>query len=229
MSARIATGVSPRTRAMLAWAACLGAVTAESLAAREATTLASARGRLAAAVGAGTMEAWPLLRGHPALHTVTRAGLRAAAADGLAPARVSPGGALHAIACAQAAVSLEAAFPGAAVLGEPAVRRRESALGRPLALVRVPRSPSSVTRAHRPDLLVVEHGGEEAAPLAVEVELTVKAPERLAAICLGWARSREVGGVLYLAAPATAPAVERAIAASSAGERVLVVALDALG
>jgi hypothetical protein len=62
----------------------------------------------------------------------------------------------------------------------------------------------------------------------VEVELAVKAPRRLAAICRAWARCREVAGVLYLAAPAAERALTRAIVDGDASPRVLVVPLDAL-
>ena len=54
-------------------------------------------------------------------------------------------------------------------------------------------------------------------PVAIEVELTVKAPERLRAIVRGWARSRVVAGVVYYAAPAAMRAVERAIDAELRG------------
>jgi hypothetical protein len=62
--------------------------------------------------------------------------------------------------------------------------------------------------------------------VAIEVELTVKAPERLRAIVRGWARSRAVGGVVYYAAPQARHALERAIERELAAERVAVVPLD---
>jgi ribosome biogenesis protein Nip4 len=63
----------------------------------------------------------------------------------------------------------------------------------------------------------------------VEVELTVKAPRRLLEICRAWARCRCVAGVIYLAPPEVARALGRAIEKAQAHERVVVVALDALG
>lgn len=230
-AARSAPTPEPR-RALLRWAAGLGAVTAEAVAARECASLPSARGRLAAAEREGTMRAWRPLRDRPTLYTVTRAGLRAAGAAGLAPARVSPGSALHAIACARAAASLAGAFPALSVLGEPELRRRERELGRPLAVVRGGAPGAMPRRRHRPDLLLLDGRGGSAAgasAVAVEVELTVKAPERLAAICLAWARSREVAGAVYLASPEALAAVQRAVAAAGAGGRIAAVALDALG
>jgi hypothetical protein len=81
---------------------------------------------------------------------------------------------------------------------------------------------------HRPDLVLWPHDPAGGLPVAVEVELTVKAPERLATICRAWARARCVTGVLYLAAPQTERAVQRAIEKAHAHERVVVVSLDAL-
>ncbi len=63
-------------------------------------------------------------------------------------------------------------------------------------------------------------------PVAVEVELTVKAPRRLTGICRAWARSRCVAGVLYLAATEVERAVQRAIEQAHAHEQVVVVPLE---
>jgi hypothetical protein len=81
---------------------------------------------------------------------------------------------------------------------------------------------------HRPDLVLWPTGTAEELPVAVEVELTVKAPRRLAEICRAWARCRRVAGALYLAAPGVEHALERAIERSRGGERVIVVPLDSL-
>lgn len=68
----------------------------------------------------------------------------------------------------------------------------------------------------------------EPLPVAVEVELTVKGPERLTGICLAWARCRTVAGVLYLAPPEVQRALQRAIARAQAQEQIVVLGLDAL-
>ncbi len=65
-------------------------------------------------------------------------------------------------------------------------------------------------------------------PVAVEIELTVKAPRRLEAICRAWARSREVAGVLYLAPADVERALRRAIDKAQAAERIVILPLDAL-
>ena len=65
--------------------------------------------------------------------------------------------------------------------------------------------------------------------MAVEVELSVKAPRRLSVICRGYARARHIERVYYLAAPAAARAVARAVGNVRAQERVMVLALEDIG
>jgi hypothetical protein len=91
-----------------------------------------------------------------------------------------------------------------------------------------PIGPRFGQQRHCPDLVLwpLDPGG--GLPVAVEVELTVKAPERLAEICQAWARARQVAGVLYLAAPAAERALLRAIDRARAHDRVVVVPLRAL-
>ncbi|HTZ87828.1 MAG TPA: hypothetical protein VMB05_14270, partial [Solirubrobacteraceae bacterium] len=84
-----------------------------------------------------------------------------------------------------------------------------------------------VQQLHRPDMAILAPSGERKRPVAVEVELTVKAPRRLAAICRAWARSRHVDGVLYLAPPDVERALLRAILAVRASDRVAVIPLEA--
>ena len=63
----------------------------------------------------------------------------------------------------------------------------------------------------------------EAGTIAVEVELTAKAPRRLEAIMRAWRRSPWVSEVRYYCEPGkTRRAVERAIQATRSGERVQV-------
>lgn len=62
--------------------------------------------------------------------------------------------------------------------------------------------------------------------LAIEVELSIKAPRRLQTICRGYARARHVGHVYYLATPPAARAVSRAVAEVRAENRITVLALD---
>jgi hypothetical protein len=209
---------------MLRWTAGLGAVDAPGLAAREQISGRSARGRLAAAERRGELKVWRLLQGEAPLYTVTTAGLRHAGVSGLSPGRVSAGGARHAAACCGVAAWLALCFPDHRLLGEPAIRRFERELGRPLAGSGGMAWAAGAGASHRPDLLALPGEG---LPIAVEVELTVKSPQRLAGICRAWARSREVEGVLYLAAEEVLAPLARAIETARAAERIVVLPIGA--
>jgi hypothetical protein len=211
---------------LLSWTAGLGAITAEALALREGRTVASARATLAAAVRAGQLERHSPLAGEPSLYTVTRCGLRAVSLRELGPARVGPASARHMTVCAEAAALLERRYADCAVVGERALRELERRAGKPLASVELGYAGASTV--HRPDMLLLPPSFERGLPVAVEVELTVKAPQRLARICRAWARSRHLEGVLYLAPPDVERAVLRAVEAARAGERVLVLPFDAI-
>jgi hypothetical protein len=75
---------------------------------------------------------------------------------------------------------------------------------------------------HRPDLALLSPQGRV---VAIEVELAVKVPTRLASICSGWTRARHVDAVYYLATPAAARAVGRAAKKVRAEERVKILPL----
>jgi hypothetical protein len=214
--------------AILQWTARIGAVTAEALGYRHGISVASARGRLRAAERAGLLIRRRPLLGQPALYTVTRAGLRASGLPGLDPCRVSAANALHAIACAGAAAALERCYADHRVIGERELRAAERQMGAPLASARMDYGAHGGPLLHRPDLVLWPREDDAGLPVPVEVELTVKAPRRLAHICRAWARCRGVAGVLYLAAPEVEPALSRAVEKADASERVVVVPLDAL-
>jgi len=214
---------------LLRWTAGIGAVTSESLALRRRASVASARALLAAAVRAKQMARHRPLAERPALYTITRAGLRAAELEGMEPRRVSPASAQHMIACAHVAAALERRYPEHLVIGEQELRKREREGGAPVASVVLRRVGEHGPLMHRPDLVLLPRSGPPLRPIAVEVELTVKAPRRLAEICRAWSRSRHVEGVLYLALPAVERALDRAIGAAQARECVVVAPLDSLG
>jgi hypothetical protein len=213
---------------ILRWAAGLGAVTAESLAVHLQVGVGSARARLLAAERNGLLARHRPLAGRPALYTVTRAGLRAVAARGLEPARVSAAGAGHLIECARIAATLEHRYPDHRVAGERELRRDEREQERVLASAEIGVDRHGRVLRHRPDLVLWPRDPRAGAPVAIEVELTVKAPERLAHICRAWARARCVAGVVYLTAPVVEPALQRALDRVHANERVVVLHLDAL-
>jgi hypothetical protein len=212
---------------LIRWVAGLGAVTAESLAMRLGVGVGSARARLLAAERDGLLTRRRPLADRPALYTVTRSGLRVAAVRGLDPARVSATGALHMVECARCAAALERCYPDRRVLGERELRREEREQGRTLASAELGGEGRGQRPRHRPDLVLWPCDPHEL-PVAVEVELTSKAPRRLAAICRAWARARCVEGVLYLAPDDVEQAVLRAIESAQAHERVVVLPLDAL-
>jgi hypothetical protein len=213
---------------IVSWAAGLGAVTAEALSARLDIGVDCARAQLQAATRMGLLEKHRPLADRPTLYGVTRAGLRAVAARGLAPCRVSAAGALHLIECARVAAVLGRCYPEHRVAGERELRRDERGQREPLASAELGPGPRGTPLRHRPDLVLWPLHRPGGRPLAVEVELTVKAPERLLGICRAWARARCVQGVVYLAAPGAERALLRAVERAHAGERVVVVPLAAL-
>jgi hypothetical protein len=213
---------------MLQWTVRMGAITAESLAHREGVTLASSRAKLSHARRDGLIVAQRPLTGLPTLYTATAAGVRVAGVRGLDPCRVSATGAQHLVACAHVAAALERGYPEHLVSGERELRRRERASGAPIASAVLSRTSDRGRQLHRPDLVIWPAAEARGRPLAVEVELTIKAPRRLAEICRAWARSRHVDGALYIAPAEVRRALDRAIVAAQAGERIAVVALETL-
>jgi len=218
--------------AILDWIARIGAAAAADVADRFDLSPASARARLQAAQRAGTIEAIRLLHGQPALYVATSAGLRCVGRADLRIARISPGGFVHLREVARTAVALEQACPDLVVVGERELRSWESEAGCPLASADVGRGPDGSPARHRPDLVLwpadqVGKPGPQA--VAIEVELTVKAPRRLGLIVRAWARTRLVGAVVYYATPPVLRAVRRAVDDQQAGEIVHVLPLDQVG
>ncbi len=221
---------SPERVAIMQWTARMGAVTAEALADRLGVTIASARGRLQTLERAGWLSRTRPLTEQQALYTLTRAGIRMCGLRGLDPCRVSASNAHHLIVCAWVAAAMERCYPDHLVLGERELRRDERECRVPLASARLGVAPDGGPLLHRPDLVLWPEGSEDgdALPVAVEVELTIKAPQRLMDICRAWARCRVVAGVLYIAPPEVERALERAIDRAQAHEQIVVVGLDAL-
>jgi hypothetical protein len=213
--------------AMLRWTAGLGAVTAEALAEIDGCSVASARARLGASEGLGLLSRSRPLRDQPSLYAITRAGLRACGMRGFDPPRLGAANAAHSIACAAAAARLSLRYPGHRVVGEPELRLEERQRQSPPTSARLGIGPAGQPLLHRPDLVLWPPLAAGGLPVAIEVELTVKAPQRLLTICRAWARCRAVAGVLYLASPEVERPLRRAIDRAQAAERVVVVPLDA--
>lgn len=227
---RSSTPSSPEQLELLRWTVRLGAVTAEAFAAHGGWTLASARARLHAAERRGLLRSRRLLAGRPVLHTATRSGIRASGLHGFDACRISVAGAPHAIECARVAAALEQAYPDHYVMGERELRRDEREAATQLASALLGRGPGGAPLLHRPDLVLWPQNAsaDERLPVAVEVELTIKAPRRLLEICRAWGRSRCVAGTLYLVAPDVQRPLERAIAQAQAAGRIAAVPLAAL-
>jgi hypothetical protein len=226
--ARKAQTPSPERVAILQWTTRIGAVSAEALAHLQGTSVPSARARLAGAVRERLLTYERLLVDRPGLYTPTRAGFRASGVAGLGPSRVTFATAQHTLACVHAAAALERRYPEASLMGERELRREERERGRPLASATLNGACAAGSLLHRPDLVLWPSPPGSARPVAVEVELTSKAPRRLTEICRAWARSRDVDGVLYLALPAVEQALKRAIDSAQAAERIVVIPLDSL-
>jgi hypothetical protein len=207
---------------IVGWIGRVGAAGAEHVMGRFGMGRSWAYARLGSMVAGGLLEKQTLLYRRPGLYVATAEGLRWRGLRRLGVFKLSPGGFEHAERVAEAAVALHRAFPGWRVLSEREIRVEEADGGELLASARVGELPGGRPALHRPDLALISPQGRV---LAVEVELSVKARRRLAAICRGWARARHVGHVYYLATTQPARAVSRAIAETRAEDRVTVLAL----
>jgi hypothetical protein len=213
----------PAAAAIHDWLARIGAASVVELSLACELTERVAVARLKRSEQAGLTRSARLLHGEPALHALTGRGLRAAGRAELEPITFSAAGFAHTLALARVAVALERA--GARVSGERELRAFERLEGRALASAQVGMARDGGVALHRPDLVC--WGGER--PIAIEVELSVKAPERLATIVRGWARSRLVERVVYYATPAAERALARAVRSESADGRVIVLGLARAG
>ena len=180
-----------------------------------------AHARLGRLCGEGLIARRALLYRRPALYVATRAGLRMCGLSHLGVASVSAAGFEHAWQACSAAVALADARPDWRLLGEREVRGAERERQALLASVRLS-GPGGGGWLHRPDLALLAPDGRV---LAIEVELSVKAPRRLAAICRAYARARHIEHVFYFASPRVRAALGRALARERAGERITVLAL----
>jgi hypothetical protein len=156
--------------------------------------------RAAALIEAGLLERLHLLRSEPSLLHATRDGLRYAKLA-MPVAAISPGTVDHWLRCTTAALDLGEEHGHDRVLTERDIVSREALEDRALGKIRVGRSLEHGTqRFHRPDLIASSEKGL----IAVEVELTPKAPHRLEGLLRGWRWSIGAGDfteVRYLCEP----------------------------
>jgi hypothetical protein len=175
--------------------------------------------RVAACIEGGLLERLAVLRSEPSLLRATRSGLRYAGL-GLAVATVSPGAIRHSLICASVAQRVVRANGENAVMTERELVLAERIEGEAIASAEVGRPRGGRARLHRPDLVVFREGER----IAVEVELTPKAPYRLDELIRAWRRALCVEEVHYLCEPGqTHRAVERAVARVRADQKVTVI------
>jgi hypothetical protein len=206
------------------WVGRLGAAGAEHVMARFGMGRSWAYVRLASLVADGLLEHRQLLHRQPGLYVATAEGLRWRGLQRLGVQRLSVGGFEHARQVATAAVAVHQGLQGWTLLSERELRVVESECGELVASARLGELPGGRPALHRPDLALIS---PERRVLAVEVELSVKAPRRLQAICRGYARARHVSHVYYLASRAAGRALSRAVAETRAHDRITVLELEA--
>jgi hypothetical protein len=205
-----------RDRKLVRFVGRHGAVAIEHVMATMGVGRTAAYRRVGACVERGLLERLALLRGEPSLLRATRAGLRYAGL-GLGVAVISPGSVDHWLRCASTSLLLSQEFGADRILTERELRLLERIEGRAIASARIGELPGGKPRLHRPDLVVLT----EERPVAIEVELTPKAPGRLEQLIRAWRRASCVAEVHYLCAPgATRRAVERAVEKTRAEGRI---------
>jgi DNA-binding transcriptional ArsR family regulator len=219
--------LSPAERAALSWIARVAATDAGALGAHLELAPATTLRRLRDLRRAGLVDDLRVLGEGPVLWSATRAGCRAVGLARLGGSRLTPASAPHTLACARACAALERRHPDHTALTERELRLCERGNERPLICPEVELSRARGVHVHRPDLVLWPRGGD-GLPVAVEVELTAKAPARLREICRAWARCRSVAGVVYYATGPAARAVRRAVDATRSHEAIVVVPLAAL-
>jgi hypothetical protein len=178
--------------------------------------------RIAACVDLGLLERVRLLRDEPTVLRATRDGLDYAGL-GLPVASVKPGLVNHHLRCTDMALWAGRRFGHDRVLTEREFTWREQEEGRRLAAVKVGRARRGAgPKMHRADFVILKDEGI----VAVEVELTAKAPKRLETLIRAWATAKAAGLVTevhYICAPGTTKrAVERAVAKAHAQEAVAI-------
>lgn len=156
--------------------------------------------RAAALIEAGLLERLDLLRSEPSLLHATRDGLRYAKLA-MPVAAISPGTVDHWLRCVTAALDLGERYGHNRVLTERDIVSREVLEERSIAKAEIHGGRAyGGRRFHRADLAVLSEEGV----IAVEVELTPKAPRRLEELLRAWRQfvgRGDVSEVRYLCEP----------------------------
>ena len=206
---------------LLVYVACQGVVTIEHVMAALAVGRTAAYRRVGHCVDAGLLERLELLRTEPSMLRATRRCLRHLGLDAMPVAEVTPATATHWLRCASVArLLVEREFASYEVWSERDLRLTEVTQGRPIVAIKVGGLASGVPRRHRPDLAVINPERK----IAVEVELSLKAPRRLETILRGWRRAGDVEEVRYYCPPgAVTRGVERAVARTQTADKVRIL------
>ncbi|HEX2016632.1 MAG TPA: hypothetical protein VGN69_08045, partial [Solirubrobacteraceae bacterium] len=215
--------LTDRDARLVEWIGGLGAAGAEHVMARFGMGRSWAYARLATLTLDRMLEQRVLLHRRPGLYVATLRGLRWQGLEHLGLYRVGPAGFSHAWRVATAAVELHRDLPGWEILSERELRSAELLAGELLGSAAVGELADGRPAVHRPDLTLLAPDGQV---VAFELELSVKAPRRLAMICRGWARARHVSRVVYLAAPAAERALRRAIEDTGSADTISVLPLE---
>ena len=205
---------------IVGWVGRLGAAGAEHVMERFGMGRSWCYERLGPLVAEGLLAQRVLLHRQPGLYLATAEGLRWAGLERLGVYRLSPGRFQHAREVATAAVALHKVLPDWRLRSEREIRVEEQPGG--LAASAKVGELQGQPILHRPDLAVVSPDGRV---VVVEVELSIKTPRRLEAICRGYARARHIDHTFYLALPGPAKAVEKAVKATRSEDRITVVPL----
>jgi hypothetical protein len=206
---------------LLVYVACQGVVTIEHVMAALMVGRTAAYRRVAHCVDAGLLERLELLRTEPSMLRATRSCLRHLGLDAMPVAEVTPATATHWLRCASVAgLLVEREFAPYEVWSERDLRLTEVTQRRPILAAKVGGRSSGLPRRHRPDLAVIAPERK----IAVEVELSLKAPRRLEAILRGWRRASDVDQVRYYCAPGEVTrGLERAVVKTQTEDKVRIL------
>jgi len=174
---------------------------------------AAAYRRTAICIEARLLERFEFPLMEPALLRATRRGLHYAGL-GLSPVVVSPGSVHHRLRCTSLAQLLAEEFKPSEIFTERELIQAERLADEPLFSARLPKSH------HRPDLAIQA----PTQTIAIELELSPKAPRRLQQIIHAWTKATWVTEVRYYCEPGpTRRGLERAIANTDASSRVRIL------
>jgi hypothetical protein len=212
-----------RDAEIVGWLGRIGAASAEHVMARFGMGRSWVYARLRVLVRDGLLEHKQLLYRAPGLYIATAEGLRWTRLERLGVYRLGPGAVQHATELARAAVAVHRALPDRGQLTEREIRIDESERAELVASANLGELAGGRPALHRPDLALL---AQDERTVAIEVELSIKSPRRLQAICRAYARARHLDHVYYLATAPAARAVSRAVDETRAGERITVLALE---